>query len=154
MVLFALKQLMQEQLFYWCAMETTWKVHHSRLQLTDRTGLTTLMQQASLLQMLVTKYTSKQKLTTQALWETILITCRSLPHNHQRKSMYLEMSCHCLLQNSARWSQLDLIASTIFSAIARTYLIVVAWLCQQLHLLTTATVACSTAAHPWHKLLL
>ena len=101
--------------------------------------------------MLATKSTSKQKLTTLALRETILTTCSSLPHNHQRKSKSPEMSCHCLLQNSARWSQLDLIASTIFSTIARTYLTVAAWLCQQWHLLTAATVACSRAAHPWLK---
>ena len=149
---FASRQLMQEQLLHWSAKETTWRLRHSSLQLTDRTGLTTLMQQASLLQMPATKSTSKQKLTIHQSRETILTTCSSLPHNHQRKSKSPEMSCHCLLQNSASWSQLDLIASTIFSAIAITYLIVAAWLCLQLHLLTTATVACSTAAHPWLNL--
>ena len=102
--------------------------------------------------MLATKSTSKQNMTIHQSRETILTTCSSLQHKNQRKSMYLEMSCHCLLQNSASWSQLDLIASKIFSTIARTYLTVAAWLCQQQHLLTTATAEYSAAALPWLKL--
>ena len=148
---FASRQLMQEQLLHWIAMEITWRLHHSRLQLTDRHGLTTLMQQASLLQMQVIGCILKQKMTTHLLLEPIITTCSSQQLKLQRKWMSLEMSCHCLLQNSARWSQLDLTASSRFSIIARTYLTVAAWLCLQLHLLTTATPTCSTAAHPWCK---
>ena len=144
--LFALRLLMQEQLLHWSAMETTWILQHSRLQLMDRTGLTTLMKLASLSQMQATRYISRQKLTTLAFQEPHLTICSSRLHKLQRKSTSLEMSCHCLLQNLASWNQLDLIASTNFSTPARTYMTAVAWLCQQQHLLTAATPACSRAA--------
>ena len=143
---FASRQLMMEQLLHWSATETTWRLRHSSLQLTDRTGLTTLMKQASLSQMQVIGCILRQKMTTLALWEMHLTTCSSQQLKPQRKSKSLEISCHCLLRNSARWSLLDLIASTGFSIIARTYLTVAAWLCLQQHLLTTATATCLTAA--------
>ena len=150
---FASRQLIQVQRLHWSAMKIIWRLQHSRLQLTDKTGLTTLIQLASLSQMQVIRYISRQKLTTQLLLETNITTCSSLLHNQQRKSMSLEMLCRCLHQNSARWDQLILIASTGFSPNVRTYLTAVEWPYQQHSLLTTATTTCSLAALPWQLLL-